>query len=99
MTKREELAAWLAEMSDAAIDELYANAARLRVTMAPVSDVLADDRRAWERAGLQDMTDRLEAIEADLPPGQVDAWLDELWENATPFRYDAATGELIEVNG
>jgi hypothetical protein len=99
MTKRDELAAWLAELPDSAIDDLYAQAARLRVTMAPAGESLAEVRQAWERSGAQDALNALAAVEADLAPGEVSAWIDELWANATPYRYDESTGELVEVKG
>lgn len=97
MSEREELAALLADLADADVSILLATARRLRVTMAPNGESLDDERRAWERAAVHDAATRLQAIEADLPPGEVDAWLDALREGATPYRFNPATGELEEV--
>jgi hypothetical protein len=96
MTKRDELAAWLPE---SVVDAWHAEAARLRVTMAPAGDGLNDETRAWLDASAADMAASLAAVEADLPPGQVGEWIDAMWQKATPVRFDEATGELVEVQG
>jgi hypothetical protein len=97
MTKLDALMKAAAGLPESDLDTLVGLALRLSVTLAPASDGLADDRQVWERASVQDMADRLKVIEAELPPGEVAAWIDELWETATPFRFDAATGELVEA--
>jgi hypothetical protein len=72
MTKRDELAAWLAELPDAAVEALHAEAARLRVTMAPHATELDDETRAWLDA---DLAPPLEPEDwSDLPAGKPVAW-------------------------
>jgi hypothetical protein len=87
MTKRDELVAWLAELPDAAIDDLYAQAARLRVTMAPAGDGLDDETRAWLDA---DLTPPLDPYDwGGIDPETV----------GKPIEWDEAAGAFIVVGG
>jgi hypothetical protein len=74
MTKRDELAAWLAELPDAVVDALHAEAARLRVTMAPAEGGLDGESRSWLDA---ELTPALEPEDwSGVPKGKPVVWDD-----------------------
>jgi hypothetical protein len=98
MTKRDELAAWLADLPDAAVDALHAEAARLRVTMAPAGPELDQESRAWLDESAANLLATLDELEADIPADERERWLSAMMAGAVAVRFDPATGEVIEVS-
>src|SRR4051794_27247370 len=94
MTKRDELAAWLAELPDSAVEALHAEAARLRVTMVPGTADLDSESQTWLDGSAADLLTTLEELEAGIPAAERDQWLSAMMAGAIPVRFDPATGEV-----
>lgn len=58
---------------------------------------LDNEDRAWLDAGAEDAARRLEEIEADIPPAELKAYLDEITKRAKPVRWNPDRGEFEEV--
>lgn len=60
---------------------------------------LQADTQAWLDASTSDVLASLDELEADVPRAERERWLSAMWDEATPVRFDDATGELVEVEG
>lgn len=56
-----------------------------------------EEDRAWLEAGAEDAARWLEEIEAELPPEELSAYLDEVNQRARPVRWNQDRHEFEEV--